>query len=171
MVDISLQCTCLVLSNAAMMVSWLRVCLLFVTRGWNSLEEEEMCQSVLRPALLIALGVSFLELANALVGFTRSKPLQVLLFATVRLGVEVLLSPLMPCGAWQHLTVALCWSLGEIVRFGCFAVYSLIPSLSTTVKSVRYTVGPIMFPIGEGGALKMQLYHVSLYKLTCNRFL
>ena len=140
-----------------MMIMWARAMYVLISSGWQTLADEnnDTCLQTLRPSLLMALAVSYVELFTSLVGLTRSNPMQVLLFSTVRAGVEVLVAPLIPCGSWQHLWTALCWGLGDVVRFGCFTVDSLMPGAGTAVKSIRYTVGPIMFPLGAGGEMLM----------------
>jgi hypothetical protein len=75
----------------------------------------------------------------------------------VRTGVEVLVTPLITCGAWQHLATALFWSFGDTIRFGCFAVDEAFPQAGTHAKSVRYTVGPMLFPLGAAGEMLMVL--------------
>jgi Protein tyrosine phosphatase-like protein, PTPLA len=147
----------LCMSNATMMAMWARVLIVYTTTGWNALSEDNsaVCNERLRPLLLQALAVSYLELVTSLIGLTRSNPLQVVLFATVRAGVEVLVTPLIGCSTWQHLFTALCWSLGDAIRFGCFAVDCISPQ--RVVKSIRYTVGPFLFPLGAGGEMLMVL--------------
>jgi hypothetical protein len=113
-----------------------------------------ICEERLTPALSLALYLSFLELFNALVGVTKSKPHQVLLFSIVRFGVEMLAAPLLPCGSWQHLLTVFCWSSGDTVRFFCFAWDNLVPG-GRMAKAVRYTVGPLLFPFGALGEMLM----------------
>jgi hypothetical protein len=144
----------LVTSNATMGIMWARVLYIFLSKG-HTLIDEEMCSQLLNPALMFALKVSYLELATSLLGLTRSNYGQVMMFATVRAGVQKWIAPLMGCGSGEHLLTALCWSVGDVVRFGCFAIDSAIPQLSSSVKSVRYTVGPLLFPLGAGGEMLM----------------
>lgn len=146
----------LVATNTAMMVMWARS-LFVIANGWKTLADADsaICEETLRPTLLAALAVSFLELFTSLIGLTRSNPTQVLLFSTVRAGVEVLVAPLLPCACWQHLFTATCWSLGDVVRFGCFALDSLSPQFGSFVKATRYTVGPLLFPLGASGEMLM----------------
>jgi len=153
----SLKRIALVVTNGAMMFMWARALFVIVSNGWKTLADDrnDVCEQTLRPALLSALAVSFLELFTSLVGLTRSNPMQVLLFSTVRAGVEVLVAPLLPCGCWQHLLTATCWSVGDVVRFGCFALDSLAPQMESPVKSIRYTIGPVIFPFGAGGEMLM----------------
>lgn len=146
----------LVATNATMMFMWARALFVIVSSGWKTLAaDNDLCEKTLRPAVLSALAVSFLELFTSLIGLTRSNPIQVLLFSTVRAGVEVLVAPLLPCGCWQHLLTVTCWSAGDVVRFGCFALDGLAPQMGSLVKSIRYTVGPILFPFGAGGEMLM----------------
>jgi hypothetical protein len=144
----------LVASNATMMMMWARVLYIFLSNG-KTLVDEETCSQLLNPALMLALKVSYLELATSLLGLTRSNYRQVMMFATVRAGVHKLIAPLTGCGSTEHLVTALCWSAGDVVRFGCFAIDSAIPQISSAVKSVRYTVGPLLFPLGAGGEMLM----------------
>lgn len=155
----------LVACNCAMILMWGRVLRLFLSEGWNGLASNEessssmpsVCDDVFRRTVLRALALTGLEFTNALVGLTRSSPLPVLLFVSVRLGTEYWVAPLIGCGAWQHLFTVLCWASGDIVRFGCFAVDSALESGSYWAKSVRYTVGPIVFPLGTLGEFLMVL--------------
>lgn len=155
----------LVICNVLMAAQWVRVVLVLIHRhqngGWDdSADSEEICQDVLSPTVKTALLISTIELFNSIFKITRSKPHQVLLFASVRMGVEVLTSPILPsCTSWQHLWTCLCWSSGEVVRFGCFALDAAFALLSVNapslIKSVRYTVGPLLFPLGAGGEMLM----------------
>ncbi|KAI2496221.1 hypothetical protein MHU86_18272 [Fragilaria crotonensis] len=150
----------LVASNSITCLIWLRVLFIYYTfafQDWSSTStafQDDFCDGTLRPALFAALAVSMTELATSLLGLTRSKPLQVLLFASVRTGTELLVTPMIGCTSWQHLFTALCWSLGEVVRFGCFAVDGMLPD-GRVAKSIRYTVGPILFPLGAAGEMFM----------------
>lgn len=147
----------LVVTNAVMMAMWARVLFVIISIGIKTLaSDDKQCEDTLTPVLLHALAASYLELFNSFIGLTRSNPIHVLLFSTVRAGVELLVAPLLPCGCWQHLLTVICWSLGDVVRFGCFALDSLAPDqMGSIVKSVRYTVGPILFPFGAGGEMLM----------------
>lgn len=153
---VALKRIALVATNTAMMVMWARA-LFVIAMDWRALTDADsaMCEETLRPKLLAALAVSFLELFSSLIGLTRSNPIQVLLFSTVRAGVEVLVAPLLPCGCWQHLLTAACWSTGDVIRFGCFALDSLSPQFGSFVKAIRYTVGPLLFPLGASGEMLM----------------
>lgn len=149
----------LVSTNTVTCLAWLRV--LWVTvavPGWGGISgSDEVCTTYLQPALATALLVSMVELATAILGLTRSKPIQVLLFAAVRTGTERLVTPLIGCSSWPHLFTALCWSLGEVVRFGCFAADGLRPHQSLA-KSIRYSVGPVLFPLGAAGEMLMVIH-------------
>jgi Protein tyrosine phosphatase-like protein, PTPLA len=68
--------------------------------------------------------------------------------------VEKLVAPLIPCSSWQHLITVFSWSLGDTIRFGTFALNTASPSWQFT-KSIRFTVGPILFPIGALGEMMM----------------
>lgn len=153
----------LILGNVAMTVMWLRVLLVYKVlitegkRGWYALTDPytpDFCESELRRRVIGALVFSTIEIINSVTGLTRSKPLFVVIFVVVRAAVEYFAMSLLPCGAWQHLYTVLCWSLGEVVRFGCFALDSIMsssPKAGHAIKSIRYTVGPIMFPLGALG--------------------
>ena len=116
--------------------------------------QESFAITSLKPVLSRAIVTSFLEVFNATMGFTRSKPSNVIMFVVVRAGVEYLASPLLPYNCWQHLLAATCWACGEMVRFGCFTIDSLVGG-SDTAKSVRYTVGPAAFACGTLGEWTM----------------
>ena len=153
--NLKLQRFVLVATNAVTCLVWLRVLSVYAFPGWGGIAgSDEVCEKSLRPVLATALGVSMVELATALLGLTRSKPIQVLLFAAVRTGTEHLVTPLIGCRSWQHIFTAFCWSLGEVVRFGCFAADGLLPGQSLA-KSIRYSVGPILFPLGAAGEMLM----------------
>ncbi len=55
------------------------------------------------------------------------------------------------------------WSLDGIIRFGCFALDAFLILLGyghgsvPFIKTVRYSVGPILFPLGAGGEMLMVL--------------
>jgi hypothetical protein len=155
----SLKRVALIVTNTAMMLAWARVLLVVVSTGWKTLADDsnDVCENTLRPIVLTALAVSYIELFTSVIGLTRSNPIQVLLFSTVRAGVEVLLAPLLPCGCWQHLLTVICWAFGDTIRFGCFAVDGIAPQLTSLVKSVRYTCGPILFPLGAAGEMLMAI--------------
>ena len=151
----------LFLSNAAMQMAWINVLFillkgLFTNGGFTS----ETCEGELRPSLQTALLLAGIELLNSVLQLTKSKPHQVLLFSSVRFGVEYLTTPLLPCSRAHLWTVAI-WALGDVVRCGCFALetgWTLIQSSSpppSWIRSIRYTVGPILFPLGAGGEMTM----------------
>mmetsp|Transcript_4642 Transcript_4642/g.7046 ORF Transcript_4642/g.7046 Transcript_4642/m.7046 type:complete len:211 (-) Transcript_4642:1152-1784(-) len=149
----------LFIGNAAIHISWFHVLWGLIFEFQN--QDEDTCNTVIRPRIITALIVSGIELLNSLLGLTKSKPHQVFLFSSVRMGVEVLLAPLLPCNSPQHLITVVCWTLDGIFRFGCFGLDALlslfdVPSVAT-IKSVRYTVGPLLFPIGAGGEMFMAL--------------
>jgi hypothetical protein len=52
------------------------------------------------------------------------------------------------------------WGFGDMVRFGCFAIASAAPQVRL-VKSIRYTVGPILFPIGTFAEMMMVILAAS----------
>jgi len=143
-------------TNLIMFSAWAHVMYVFANAGlYGQMDREnDACESQLRPALFMALAVSMIELLTCVLGLTRSHPVQVLLFASVRAGVEILVVPLIGCGSWQHLFTSFCWSLGDAIRFGCFTMDGLLPG-GTLAKSIRYSVGPIMFPLGTVGEMAM----------------
>jgi hypothetical protein len=160
-------------TNACMMLSWMRP-LVFVLMPYyyNYLEIlfspteaskvstlSFLCNDQFTPMVHTALIISFLEVFNSLTGMTRSKPAQVLLFAIIRFGVEHLVGPnLNTCPtAWSHIVTVTCWSLGDTIRFGCFFFDSVISNGSRWAKYIRYTVGPILFPLGTLGEMLMVL--------------
>jgi hypothetical protein len=147
----------LLMTNATMMIAWART-LRVLYRNFDSIVDgtgsSDVCLGILTDYTKLALIISFFEVTNAGMGFTRSKAQFVLLFAVVRMGVELLVAPLLPCNCWQHLLTVFCWSLGDTIRFGCFVLDSLVPG-GTLAKSVRYTVGPLLFPFGAGGEMLM----------------
>jgi Protein tyrosine phosphatase-like protein, PTPLA len=120
-----------------------------------------VCVSRLASATIIALSFSFLEVVNAAMGLTRSKPHQAGLFAVVRIGVELWIAPIL--GPLErahplHLLTVLCWSIGDTIRFGCFAIDQISSEDSATsnyVRSIRYTVGPALFPLGALAEMAM----------------
>jgi len=159
-------------TNAAMALAWLRVVVVLSTAAMmtngGTLLLEDACHTVVVPAVRLALAVSFLELINALLGVTRSKPAHMLLFSTVRLGVEVLVAPrLASCAAWPHLLTVACWGTGDTIRFLCFLVDNLYAeqqhsaggaAAAGLAKAVRYTVGPVIFPVGASAEMIMVIY-------------
>ncbi|GKY93147.1 hypothetical protein MPSEU_000282700 [Mayamaea pseudoterrestris] len=90
------------------------------------------------------------------VGFTRSSPLAVLVFCVVRATVELIVAPMLTpsCNSDAHLWTAVCWSLGDAIRFFCFFVDAIVPG-GTVFKRVRYAVGPLVFPLGATGEMIM----------------
>lgn len=148
----------MVLSNAVMMLGWLHVFIILVVHGDVILHDTTTteCADKLSRPLRIALMISFLEVANALLGVTRSQPQQVALFAIIRAGVEGMVAPmLISCHHPSHLITVFCWSCGDSVRFFCFLSDLLVGG--TWPKAIRYTVGPILFPIGTLGEMWMVL--------------
>jgi len=145
----------LVTSNLVTALAWLRV-LLTVATNFFSLQDAglSVCSDALTPATHLALWISLVEIFNCLTGFTRSPLPAVLLFSGTRLGVEKLVAPSIPCGSWQHLLTVSCWSLGDTIRFGTFAVNTADPNI-VAAKSLRFTVGPVLFPIGAFGEMTM----------------
>jgi hypothetical protein len=149
----------LFIGNAAIHIAWLRVLWTYATEPVFA--NEDSCNSLVHSQTLTALAISGIELLNSLLGLTKSKPHQVLLFSSVRTGVEMLLAPILPCNAPQHLFTVGCWALDGLFRFGCFGLDALLSLCGyeslPVIKSVRYTVGPLLFPLGAGGEMFMVL--------------
>jgi hypothetical protein len=148
----------MLLSNAAMTIGWIRV-LLLVGNNFRRLQDpnDDFCETRLEPVTKQALAISFLELLNALAGVTRSKPHMVLLFTGARTSVEWFIVPLVilqaatsSCSNPYHLFTVACWALGDSIRFGCFTLDTLMPE-GGLAKAIRYTVGPLVFPLGITG--------------------
>lgn len=96
----------------------------------------------------LSIALSGLELLHSFIGLTKTKPQSVALFVGARAFIGLYVCRMFPCSTAYMLT-ALAWGCGETVRLGCFAVDSVLPS--RTVKTVRYTVGPLCFPMGSFG--------------------
>lgn len=160
MAEYNVRTIWLILSNFIIAAAWARVAVIALHEGWNTFlssddnGDSSSCTDVLGPATRVALAVSFLELPSAILKFTRSPIPAVLLFACTRAGVELLVAPMIPCTSWEHLLTATMWGIGDTVRFGCFALDSLFPGVHS-VKSVRYSVGVALFPIGTFGEMMM----------------
>jgi Protein tyrosine phosphatase-like protein, PTPLA len=151
------------------MYGWAKVLRTFY-RHWWALQDvgSSVCLLKLTPDVRMATLGGFLELFNAMLGSTRSNPRQVLLFCVVRAGVEYLVAPHLPsCSQWQHLMTVFLWSLGDTIRFGCFFLDSMVPG-GNFAKSVRYTVGPVLFPLGALGEMLMV---IALAQHTGNKLL
>lgn len=146
----------MVLTNGAMMFTWATAARLIFRKHALILDpESDVCEAELMPAVLMALCFSFAETFNAAFGITNSKPAFTLLFSVVRFGVEVLAAPLLPsCSAWQHILTVASWAVGDMIRFGCFLLDTLVPG-GRVAKRIRYSVGPILFPIGAAGETLM----------------
>jgi hypothetical protein len=162
MVGLSIGTIWLTASNLITAVVWGRVVLIVLTTGFGELSNTEStaCAETLAPAVKMALMISFVEIFNSIAGFTRSPLAAVLLFSCTRAGVEYLVAPLIPCGSWQHILTVSMWGLGDLVRFGCLAVHTAFPSIGVA-KSIRFTVGPILFPIGASGEMFMVILAAS----------
>mmetsp|Transcript_55261 Transcript_55261/g.134231 ORF Transcript_55261/g.134231 Transcript_55261/m.134231 type:complete len:248 (-) Transcript_55261:453-1196(-) len=182
----------LALCNICVAASWLNVFVLIVTHlseleltvtatdttDAAAAEGGSFCESQLRPVVFMALMISFVEVVNCLMGFTKSPLPAVLLFSCTRYGVEQFIGSKIPCTCWQHLLTVACWSLGDAIRFSSLAIVTLASSTSTSTagenttdsnsstsnfsdkisyvaKSIRFTVGPILFPIGASGEMFM----------------
>lgn len=157
----------MLLTNAAVMMGWAKVLKLFVN-NWDKIlapttttittfsGPAHVCLSKLDPTIRLAIIISFLEFFNALIGYTKSKPHYVLLFCMIRAIVELLVAPmLLPiCNHWSHIFTVLCWSIGDTIRFFCFVIDGLVPG-GRLMKKIRYTVGPILFPLGAAGEMIM----------------
>ena len=142
----------LVSTNFVIAFMWARVFLLGVrTAGWmgpqTATSRDEMCAEDLGDAVEVALYVSFIELVSSLIGVTRSPIWAVAMFSSVRFGVETLVAPMIECTSWQHLLTVIVWGLGDTIRFGTFTILSAFPG-ATIVKSIRYTISPLLFPVG-----------------------
>jgi hypothetical protein len=150
----------LFIGNATIFITWLRVLYIFIINGFFHNMDPTICTNTLRPRIIQALAVSSIELFNSLSGLTKSKFHQVLLFASVRTGVELLAAPELPCTHPTHLVTTLCWAL-DAIRFGCFGLDALFNLIGIgnipLVKSIRYTIGPMIFPIGALGEMMMVL--------------
>ena len=152
----NLQKMWLVACNFITAAAFGRVAMIIAVNGLTSLSDGEstLCLDALVPATRLALGIGFIEVFNCIAGFTRSPLPAVLLFSCTRAGVEYMVAPLIPCGSWQHLLCVTMWSIGDLVRFGCFTIDTAIPGIRM-VKSVRFTVGPILFPFGAFAEMMM----------------
>lgn len=162
MAGISPSTIWLTATNFITSAAWARVVVVVLTHGLADLSNEQStaCSEALVPAVRMALLISFVEIFNSITGFTRSPLAAVVLFSCTRAGVEYLLAPLIPCGSWQHLLTVTLWGLGDMVRFGCFAFDTAFPGIRM-VKSIRFTVGPVLFPIGATGEMTMVLLAAS----------
>lgn len=162
MTSLSFGTIWLTASNLITALAWGRVATIVLTTGFGELSNAEstVCEETLGPAVKLALMISFVEIFNSIAGFTRSPLAAVLLFSCTRAGVEYLVAPLIPCGSWQHILTVGMWGLGDMVRFGCLAVHTAFPSIGLA-KSIRFTVGPILFPIGASGEMFMVILAAS----------
>lgn len=142
--------------NSAIAFTWLCVIWTYLTKTTT---DEHTCSNYLKPKTVLALSVSCIEILNSILGLTRSKPHQVILFSITRAAVEIFLAPLMPCNAPEHLWTVGCWALDGPFRFGCFGIDSFMTlcgfETHPVVKSIRYTVSPLIFPLGAGGEMFM----------------
>jgi len=166
MVSQKLKQAWLLITNTLTSLHWWYVLYLFLSPSSPPLfsPSSSACIDRLTPAVFAALVVSTLELVNSLTGLTRSKPYQVLIFASARWAVARLIAPLIPCTAWMNLATCCIWGLGDGVRFGCFALDAAFSMVSKEgdepphgIKTVRYTVGPLLFPLGVVGEMGMVL--------------
>lgn len=150
-------------SNFITAAAWGRVAWTVLAIGAEELAnpESDACSATLVPTVKVALMVSFIEIFNSVLGFTRSPLFAVILFSCTRAGVEYLVEPLIPCGSWQHLLTISMWGFGDFVRFGCLGMVTLFPK-ARIFKSIRFTIGPVMFPIGAGGEMFMVILAASL---------
>lgn len=139
------------LCNAVTAASWAYVLFVMVNGEWNN-SNDSWCHSQLTPAVRFALYVSAVEFFNAVVGITRSKPWQVFLFASVRLGVELQVSPLVGCWHNTHVLTVTCWAAGDAIRFACMTVADADVYI---IKWIRYNVGCLLFPVGAFGEMWM----------------
>ena len=157
MTKLSLGSLWLAVSNFITAAAWGRVALI-VLAGAASADftsnESNTCSTTLVPAVKLALIISFIEIFNCLVGLTRSPLLAVLLFSCTRAGVEYLVTPIIPCDSWQHILTVFMWGLGDLIRFGCLGMITLFPE-AQMFKSIRFTVAPVLFPIGATGEMLM----------------
>jgi len=141
-------------SNFITAIAWGRVAFIVLTTAGFGDISSDVCSTSLVPAVKMALMISFIEIFNCLVGLTRSPILAVLLFSCTRAGVEYLVQPYIPCTSWQHLLTVTMWGLGDLIRFGCLGMATLYPE-QRIFKSIRFTVAPILFPIGAAGEMFM----------------
>ena len=151
MIPPTLQKLLLSVSNSVVAIQWFRVLFIFLSLISTHADRPTTCDTILRPCVTIALWISCMELVHILLGLTSSKLSQVLLFASVRLFVEMYVSKLLPCQSWAHVCTIVCWSVGEAVRFSCFSLdslYSIRKKDSRIFKTLRYEVGRFLFPLG-----------------------
>jgi Protein tyrosine phosphatase-like protein, PTPLA len=121
---------------------------------------DEFCSGPLSSAINNALMISFVEVVNCMLGCTKSPLMAVLLFSCTRMGVEKWVASQIPCRSWQHLLTVSCWAAGDTIRFGSLAAVTADPTL-TIAKSIRFSVGPVLFPIGAGGEMLMVILAAS----------
>mmetsp|Transcript_10075 Transcript_10075/g.18882 ORF Transcript_10075/g.18882 Transcript_10075/m.18882 type:complete len:208 (+) Transcript_10075:194-817(+) len=148
----------LFIGNSTIAVAWICVIWTYLKKR---VTDEHTCSNFLRPKTVLALLVSGIEILNSILGLTKSKPHQVILFSVTRAAVELLLAPLIPCNAPEHLWTVGCWALDGPFRFGCFGIDSFMTlcgfEARPIIKSIRYTVSPLIFPLGAGGEMFMVL--------------
>ena len=134
-------------ANAACALSWFS-CAIITVGAFPQCDEFWSVHRFVTAASVL----STLELVHAYIGLTRSAPGNVALFLGARSFVGLCVAPMEGCSPAYRYT-AFIWGCGESVRLGCFAIDQL--RTSRAVRSVRYTAGPICFPLGTAGEWTM----------------
>jgi Protein tyrosine phosphatase-like protein, PTPLA len=164
----------LIVTNALMMLAWASVLVFLIGSKSTTLlnYNQDVCDASISSCIKLALYISFLELFNSIIGVTKSKPQQVLLFSIIRFGVETIVTPQLKfgCSSWQHIFTVICWSFGDTIRFGCF-LFDIILTRSKVAKSIRYTIGPILFPLGTMGEMLMVIAVANQAEVLRNKIL
>merc|ERR1711862_182687 len=124
----------------------------------------ETCIQTLHQRIQVSLILSFIELLTCIAKLTKSKPQMVFLFLSVRCIIQNYIAPTFYC-TFNHLFTCFIWSIGDTIRFGCFALEHYTNGTKTIYRSVRYNAGIVFFPLGAFGEAIMTL-RLALIKKT-----
>jgi len=162
MTNIRAEKVLLLTGNSFIALGWIRVLWTLIScwidnnnnnnNNNNNIKNVEDYMPLIYARLVQALGLSCLELVHCLLGFTKSNPVFVAFFLTIRGGVEYILGS-SDNYHWTHLYTITCWCLGESIRFASFALAEIFEP--NKFKWIRYTAGPIMFTLGAFGEMIM----------------
>jgi len=124
--------------NATLSLLWFRV--LYYSQLPMVVEEKT-------PLYQALVATAAIEIMHSMLRISKSPLLPILLFNTVRLGVEYwVASAAASYTCVPHTLMIMAWSLGDGIRFACFALLSAFDS--DFPKHIRYNVGPLLFPVG-----------------------
>lgn len=148
--------TAVAILNAIECTSWIFLAYICLNAWMDYVIGRQLDLSLVHWQTLFCTVASLVEVLQALLGWTKTKPLNAAVFVVGRGFIALYIARFaVNFHSLAFLLTATFWSIGESVRFFCFALSTVQPSLRINLMHIRYTVGPILFPLGFIGEMCM----------------